>query len=172
MSERTILVAGIGNIFLGDDGFGVEVAQRLATRPQPDGVRITDFGIRGFDLAFAILDDPDATILIDAMPRGGAPGTVYVIEPDLEAGGSGGSPDHAGGSFQGHAMTPDSVFALVRTLGGTPRNVTVVGCEPLTLGPENEGQMGLSDPVSSAVPEAVGVVEQLLARLVLSGSAH
>jgi hydrogenase maturation protease len=172
MSERTILVAGIGNIFLGDDGFGVEVVQRLAARPQPDGVRITDFGIRGFDLAFAILDDPDATILVDVTPRGEAPGTVYVIEPDLEAGGSGAGPDHADGSFQGHAMTPDSVFALVRTLGGTPRNVTVVGCEPLTLGPENEGQMGLSDPVANAVPEAVAVVEQLLERLVLSGSVH
>jgi hydrogenase maturation protease len=147
------------------------VVQRLAARPQPDGVRITDFGIRGFDLAFAILDDPDATILVDVTPRGEAPGTVYVIEPDLEAG-SVAAPDHAEGSFQGHAMTPDSVFALVRTLGGAPRNVTVVGCEPLTLGPENEGQMGLSDPVASAVPEAVAVVERLLARLVLSGSVH
>jgi hydrogenase maturation protease len=171
MSERTILVAGIGNIFLGDDGFGVAVAQQLATRPQPDGVRVTDFGIRGFDLAFALLDDPDATILVDAMPRGQPPGTVYVVEPDLDGDGSSVQPDHAEGSFQGHAMTPDSVFALVRTLGGRPRNVTVVGCEPLTLGPENEGQMGLSDPVASAVPEAVAVVEQLLARLAPTGSA-
>jgi hydrogenase maturation protease len=166
MTERTILVAGIGNIFLGDDGFGVEVAQRLAVLPQPDGVRVTDFGIRGFDLAFALLDEPDATILIDAMPRGEAPGTVYVLEPDLDGESAASSPDHAEGSFQGHAMTPDSVFALVRTLGGRPRNVTVVGCEPLTFGPENEGQMGLSEPVSSAVDEAVAVVQQLLARLV------
>ena len=170
MSERDILVAGIGNIFLGDDGFGVEVAQQLAARPLPDGVRVTDFGIRGFDLAFAILDDPDATILVDAMPRGQPPGTVYVLEPDLDAETASATPDHADGSFQGHAMTPASVFALVRTLGGTPRHVTVVGCEPLTLGPENEGQMGLSEPVTKAVPEAVSVVERLLAQLVPSGA--
>ena len=171
MSERNILVAGIGNIFLGDDGFGVAVAQQLATRPQPDGVQVTDFGIRGFDLAFALLDDPEATILVDATPRGEPPGTVYVLEPDLDGDGTSSHPDHAEGSFQGHAMTPDSVFALVRTLGGKPRNVTVVGCEPLTLGPENEGQMGLSDPVENAVPEAVAVVEQLLARLAPTRSA-
>ena len=120
MSERTILVAGIGNIFLGDDGFGVEVAQQLAARPQPDGVRVADYGIRGFDLAFALLDEPEATILIDAMPRGQAPGTVYVLEPDLDGDATPATPDHAEGSFQGHAMTPDFVFALVRTLGGTP----------------------------------------------------
>lgn len=172
MSSRDVLVAGIGNIFLGDDGFGVEVVQRLAARPQPDGVRVTDFGIRGFDLAFALLDEPEATILIDAMPRGQAPGTVYVLEPDLESETGASTVDHAEGSFQGHAMTPNSVFALVRTLGGHPRNVTVVGCEPLTFGPENEGQMGLSDPVAGSVMDAVALVEQLIARLVPSGRAH
>jgi hydrogenase maturation protease len=166
MSTPIVLVAGIGNIFLGDDGFGVEVAQRLAARPQPDGVQVTDFGIRGFDLAFALLDEPEATILIDAMPRGGTPGTVYVLEPDLDAGPEATAPDHAEGSFQGHAMTPDSVFALVRTLGGRPRNVTVIGCEPFTFGPENEGQMGLSEPVAQSVDVAVLAVEQQIARLV------
>jgi hydrogenase maturation protease len=170
MNPRTILVAGIGNIFLGDDGFGVEVAQRLAARPLPDGVRVADFGIRGFDLAFALLDEPEATILVDAMPRGEQPGTVYVLEPDLDEHGPAVAPDHADGSFQGHAMTPESVFALVRAMGGQPRNVIVVGCEPLTLGPENEGCMGLSEPVANAVPEAVGVVERLLERLVPVGS--
>jgi hydrogenase maturation protease len=88
VSDPTILVAGIGNIFLGDDGFGVEVVRRLAARPHADNVRVADYGIRGFDLAFALLDDPAATILIDAMPRGGAPGTVYVLDPDLESGAS------------------------------------------------------------------------------------
>ena len=171
MSDGTILVAGIGNIFLGDDGFGVEVARQLASRAHAENVRIADFGIRGFDLAFAILDDPVATILVDAMPRGGEPGTVYVLEPELESEQGSSAPDHAEGSFQGHAMTPDSVFALVRTLGGTPRNVTVEGCEPLTFGPENEGAMGLSEPVEQAVPEAVALVEQLLARLVPTVSA-
>lgn len=171
MSEGTILVAGIGNIFLGDDGFGVEVAQQLASRQHPDNVRVADYGIRGFDLAFALLDEPAATILVDAMPRGQEPGTVYVLEPDLDGDGTAASPDHAEGSFQGHAMTPDSVFALVRALGGRPSNVTVVGCEPLTFGPENEGCMGLSEPVANAVPEAVAIVEQLLSRLVPTLSA-
>ena len=118
MSEGTILVAGIGNIFLGDDGFGVEVAQHLAAREHAGNVRVTDYGIRGFDLAFALLDEPAATILVDAMPRGDKPGTVYVLEPDLDGDATAASPDHAEGSFQGHAMTPDSVFALVRALGG------------------------------------------------------
>jgi hydrogenase maturation protease len=171
VTETTILVAGIGNIFLGDDGFGVEVAQQLASRQHAESVRVADYGIRGFDLAFALLDDPAATILVDAMPRGERPGTIYVLEPDLDGDEPPASPDHADGSFQGHAMTPDSVFALVRALGGRPRNVTVVGCEPLTLGPENEGCMGLSEPVANAVPEAVAIVEQLLARLVPTASA-
>jgi hydrogenase maturation protease len=171
VSTGTILVAGIGNIFLGDDGFGVEVAQQLAAREHADNVRVADYGIRGFDLAFALLDEPAATILVDAMPRGAQPGTVYVLEPDLEGDAGEASPDHADGPFQGHAMTPDAVFALVRALGGRPANVTVVGCEPLTFGPENEGCMGLSEPVAGAVPEAVAIVEQLLSRLVPAVSA-
>lgn len=166
MTDTTILVAGIGNIFLGDDGFGVEVARQLAAREHAESVRVADYGIRGFDLAFALLDEPAATILVDAMPRGEPPGTIYVLEPDLQGDASTSAPDHADGSFQGHAMTPDSVFALVRALGGRPSNVTVVGCEPLTFGPENEGCMGLSEPVANAVPEAVAMVEQLLSRLV------
>jgi hydrogenase maturation protease len=171
VSETTILVAGIGNIFLGDDGFGVEVVRQLASRQHAENVRVADYGIRGFDLAFALLDDPAATILIDAMPRGGQPGTVYVLDPDLEADATTSQPDHAEGSFQGHAMTPDSVFALVRTLGGVPRNVTIVGCEPLTFGPENEGSMELSEPVANAVAEAVTIVERLLSQLVPTTSA-
>jgi hydrogenase maturation protease len=171
VSDATILVAGIGNIFLGDDGFGVEVVRHLASRQHAGNVRVADYGIRGFDLAFALLDDPAATILIDAMPRGGRPGTVYVLDPDLESEATAAQPDHAEGSFQGHAMTPDSVFALVRTLGGAPRNVTIVGCEPLTFGPENEGSMELSEPVANAVPEAVTIVERLLADLVPTVSA-
>src|ERR1700734_1751902 len=82
MTPPRILIAGIGNIFLGDDAFGSEVARRLAARPMPDGVKVVDFGIRGFDLTYALLDGSDATILVDATPRGGPPGTLYVIEPD------------------------------------------------------------------------------------------
>ncbi|MGH7848434.1 MAG: hydrogenase maturation protease, partial [Candidatus Binatia bacterium] len=77
MTPAKILVAGIGNIFLGDDGFGVEVARELAKRKLPESVRVVDFGIRGFDLAYALLDGYDLTILVDAAPRGGLPGTLY-----------------------------------------------------------------------------------------------
>ena len=170
MSGPRVLVAGIGNIFLGDDGFGVAVAQRLVAGPQPPGVTVTDYGIRGFDLAFAMLDEPGATILVDALPRGGRPGTVYVLEPDLTGTcDPSAAADHAQGSFEGHAMTPDSVFALVTALGGRPGKVLVVGCEPQTFGPENEGFVGLSEPVHAAVEEAVATVERLVAQL-LSGA--
>ncbi len=89
-----ILVAGIGNIFLGDDGFGVEVIRRLSSREFPAEVRVEDFGIRGYDLAYALLDGPDVTILVDAAARGGAPGTIYVIEPDVTGHSCDGRPRH------------------------------------------------------------------------------
>jgi hydrogenase maturation protease len=155
-----ILVAGIGNIFLGDDGFGVEVAQRLARRALPDGVRVADFGIRGYDLAYALIAGADHTILVDAAPRGEAPGTVYVIAPDLDALGGAGGP----AMLDAHDMNPLHVLRLARSLGATLHDVLVVGCEPATLGPE-EGQMGLSAPVEAAVDNAVTVVESLVARL-------
>lgn len=170
-AQPRVLVAGIGNVFLGDDGFGVEVAQALLRRPRLDGVRVVDYGIRGFDLAFAMLDGPGATILVDAMPRGARPGTVFVLEPDLDAvEDPSAAPDHGQGAFQGHGMTPAAVLTLVRTLGGQPRNVLVVGCEPESFGPENVGRMGLSDTVTAAVPEAVAVVERI-AHDVLVGSS-
>src|SRR6476661_2103049 len=110
MSAPSILIAGIGNIFLGDDAFGVEVAQRLTQRSWPTGVRVEDFGIRGFDLAYAILDGYDVTILVDATPRGGDPGTLYLIEPDLNMAG--------GVGIEPHGMDPVKVLQLVKTLGG------------------------------------------------------
>ncbi len=159
MSRPHILVAGIGNIFLGDDAFGVEVAQRMAQRPQREGVTVKDFGIRGFDLAYAMMDDYNVTILVDALSRGDEPGTLHVIEPDLQEFKNGGAaPD-------GHSMDPVSVLHLVKSLGGEPKRVLVVGCEPASFGPENEGQMGLSEPVAGALDEAVRMVEQLIARL-------
>jgi len=155
MSQR-ILVAGIGNIFLGDDGFGVEVVRRLAAHPLPSGVRVADFGIRGVHLAFEILEHPeDTTILVDITPRGGAPGTVYLIEPDLAA-----LADAATGTADAHSMTPEAVFGLLRSMGGTPRRVWIVGCEPLSL----EEKMGLSAPVEQAVDEAVALVLDVIAR--------
>jgi hydrogenase maturation protease len=156
----SILVAGIGNIFLGDDGFGVEVVRRLAAKPLPPGVRVADFGIRGLHLAFELLEHPDDTmILVDVTPRAGLPGagepgTVYLIEPDLETLAGPAGPADA------HDMTPAAVFGLLRSLGGTPGRVLIVGCEPLSM----EEEMGLSAPVESAVDEAVGMILDLLAR--------
>src|SRR4051794_37928486 len=105
-----ILIAGIGNIFLGDDAFGVEVATRLAGRSRPEGVRVVDFGIRGFDLSFAMLDDDDVIILADAAPRGGAPGTLYVIEPDPA---ESREPEPGEMLIDPHAMDPAKVLRLV-----------------------------------------------------------
>jgi hydrogenase maturation protease len=159
MSDAEILVAGIGNIFLGDDAFGVEVAQRLARRPLPGGVRVVDYGIRSFDLAFALLDERDLTILVDALPRGGAPGTLYVVEPDLDALDAPGA-----AQVEAHVMNPLVVLQLVRSMGGRPKRVLVVGCEPDPGTLDDEGQMGLSAPVEAAIDEAVGLVESLVAR--------
>jgi hydrogenase maturation protease len=158
---RSFLVAGIGNIFLGDDGFGVEVVRRLAARPLPEGVRVADYGIRGVHLAFDLLEHPDdTTILVDITPRGGAPGTVYLIEPDLEALADAGDAGDGSGVADAHSMTPDAVFRLLRSLGGTPRRVWIVGCEPLST----EEEMGLSHPVEQAVDEAVGLILAVLSR--------
>ncbi|HLH25788.1 MAG TPA: hydrogenase maturation protease [Chloroflexota bacterium] len=159
MSEPQVLVAGIGNVFLGDDAFGVEVAQRLAARAWPPGVRVVDFGIRAFDLAYALLDEPDVAILVDALPRGEAPGTLYVVEPDLDA------LDAATAvAVDAHTIDPVQVFCLVKALDGRPRRVLVVGCEPATLDADEEGRIGLSAPVQAAVDEAIGLVESLVAR--------
>jgi hydrogenase maturation protease len=154
-----VLVAGIGNIFLGDDAFGCEAARRLAERPQPQGVRVVDFGIRGFDLAYALLDGYDGAILIDATQRGGAPGTLYVLEPDLSD--ESGSP-----AVDAHALDPAKVLRLVKALGGEPcRWLRVVGCEPATFGSEEDPRMELSPPVRAAVEGAVVLVESLLRQL-------
>jgi hydrogenase maturation protease len=158
---RRILVAGIGNIFMGDDAFGVEVAQRLAARKLPEGTQVADFGIRSFDLAYALMGDFETVILVDSTHRDGKPGTLYTIEPDLRdvnaiQGGEDG--------FDSHTLDPMKVFQLVKTMGGElTARILLVGCEPETFGPENEGQMGLSQPVRAAVTEAVGLVESLLA---------
>lgn len=156
--KPTILVAGIGNIFLGDDAFGVEVVRRLANRKLPDSVRVADFGIRGFDLAYALQDGYETTILVDACPHGEAPGTLYVIEPDLKVVDDSGTPEAA---IEAHAMNPVSVLRMARAMNIEIKNVMLVGCEPETLGGE-EGQMGLSTPVEAAVEGAVTLVEGLI----------
>ena len=154
-----VLVAGIGNVFLGDDGFGVAVAQRLAGRELPAGVRVVDFGIRGIDLVHALQDDPDAAILVDALPGAQEPGTLTVLEPEIDAG------EPAG--LEPHAMDPVSVLRTARRLGAAPGRTLIVGCEPLTrmTGEEPDVVMELSPPVAAAVDEAVALVEALLAEL-------
>jgi hydrogenase maturation protease len=161
----TILVAGIGNIFRGDDAFGVEVVRRLANRKLPERVRVADFGIRGFDLAYALEDGYETTILVDACPHGEAPGTLYVIEPDLETCDDQDAPQAV---IEAHAMNPVTVLRMARAMNIEVKSVLLVGCEPETLGGE-EGQMGLSAPVEAAVEEAVKLVEDLIDKVLNKG---
>jgi hydrogenase maturation protease len=155
-----LLIAGVGNIFLGDDGFGVEVAHRLATRDDlPGWVRVADYGIRGMHLAYDLADGYDAAILIDAVARGGEPGTVYVIEPEVRPEPADGEPALGSGPlFNAHGMQPDVVLDMLGMLGGSQVRVLVVGCEPASVA---EG-IGLSEPVAAAVDKAVGVVADLV----------
>lgn len=166
--KQRILVAGIGNIFLGDDAFGVEVAQRLARRRLPEGVRVVDFGIRGFDLACALLESDEVAILVDAIPRGEEPGTLYVIEPDLDAIGEG---EHPVSAVEPHSMDPVKVLRFVKAMGGRSKRVLLVGCEPATIGEDEGGQMGLSAPVEGALEEAVGLVESLVGQILNEAAA-
>jgi hydrogenase maturation protease len=161
MGRSRILVAGIGNIFLGDDAFGVEVVQRLARRELPDEVRVVDFGIRGLDLTYALLEEFEAVILVDAAPRGGQPGTLYVIEPETEAAPT--NPEAADLMIQTHGMDPVKVLRLVAALGGRVERLLLVGCEPAMAGTEEEMTLGMSPPVQAAVDEAVGLIESLVA---------
>jgi len=158
-AQTRVLVAGIGNVFLGDDGFGVELAHRLAASELPAGVEVIDYGIRGMDLAYAMLEDYDAVLLLDATPRGQAPGTLYVLEPEL---------DEAEVSLDAHGMDPVKVLGFARALGAPARRVLVLGCEPLETmhrdGSELRGE--LSPPVlgalDAALPLAAAVLENLV----------
>lgn len=155
-APQSILIAGVGNVFLGDDAFGVAVARRMSQREMPEGVRVTDFGIRGFDLAYALAGEHDAAILVDATRRGGAPGTLYALEIDPAGEGS--------GEIETHAMRPANVLRLAAALGASPRRVLLVGCEPAdgTPGVEREG---MSAPVEAAVEGAIDLVLSLVARM-------
>jgi hydrogenase maturation protease len=159
-----ILVAGAGNIFLGDDGFGVEVVRRLRELRLPEGVEAIDFGINGIDLTYALLDGCEAAVLVDAVQRGGAPGTLYLIEPDPAPGDP--APDEL--LMSGHDLDPAKVLRLVQALGGTCRRVLLLGCEPQTFGEAGEGMMGLSPPVQAAIAPALSMVERIV--LELSGA--
>lgn len=154
MASR-ILIAGIGNIFLGDDGFGSEVMRHVCGRVNgSDGVRATDYGIGGMHLAYDLLEDWDALVLVDAIPNRGSPGTVHVFEADHE------SPDAPAG-LDAHSMDPVAVFASLHALGGTAPRTIVVGCEVADV----SERMGLSEPVDAAVPEAVRAVDSAVALL-------
>ncbi len=162
MKRPRVLIACVGNIFFGDDAFGVEVARSLSRRDLPDGVRVVDFGIRGLDLTYALLEDDQAVILVDATPRGGPPGTLYLIEPDVsEAADAGGG----GQIVETHGMDPVKVLRTVAAMGGRVDTLLLVGCEPATPPEGDEMRDGLSGPVRAAVGGAVLLIESLAARL-------
>ena len=157
MVLKRVLVAGIGNIFLGDDGFGVEVVRQLAGRELPEGVEVADFGIRGMDLIYALQDDYEVVVFVDAIPRGEKPGTVYLLEPEIEEDGE--------VVLDTHGMDPVKVIKLARALGAKPTRILVVGCEPQVVvsGEDYEDMlMELSEPVRAAVDEAVKLVESVV----------
>src|SRR5262249_52812579 len=154
MSAR-VVVAGIGNIFLGDDGFGVAVAAKLTDRPLPVGVVVADVGVRALHLAFDLLDTPAALLVIDAVDRGEPPGTLSLIEPGL-------AEEIVAGVADAHAMNLPSVIAALRGLGGRVPPVLVVGCQPEFIGE----RMGLSPVVQAAVPGAVELVERTVTGLI------
>jgi hydrogenase maturation protease len=157
-----ILVAGIGNIFLGDDGFGSEVVRNAAISQDDPRVRVIDYGISGMHLAYDLLEEWDSLVLVDAVPSRGNPGTLHVFQADYE---QDAAPDRESGfgtvGFDGHSMDPAAVFASLRALGGSPPYTVVVGCE---AGSVDEG-IGLTEPVAKAVPRAARAVEEIVAAL-------
>jgi hydrogenase maturation protease len=169
MAER-ILIAGIGNIFLGDDAFGCEVVKSLAGRGMPEGVEVVDFGIRGFDLAYALHDGYEAVIFVDALPRGEEPGTVYLIEPEIE--------DEGGVTLDTHGMDPVKVLRLAHALGAEMPRTLLVGCEPQNIPgrggsqphPYDDMLMELSEPVQAAVEGAATLVESLVREMAEANS--
>jgi hydrogenase maturation protease len=148
------LVAGIGNIFLGDDGFGSEVMRHVPQRLGPR-VRLVDYGIGGMHLAYDLLDDWDALVLVDAVPSRGSPGTLHVFEADHDT-------LSGTANLDAHSMDPAAVFASLAALGGTPPYTVVVGCEVDSV----EEGIGLSDAVATAVPQAVRAIENVVSQLV------
>jgi len=157
-----ILIAGIGNVFHGDDAFGVEVVSRLAKRSLPAEARVVDFGIRGFDLAYALLDGYDVALLVDATARGGRPGTLYTIEID---GNAPSGVEEPRVDVATHGMNPMRVLQMAQAMGGGTGRILLLGCEPETLGSEEEGQMGLSATVGAAVETAADMVEALVEKI-------
>ncbi|MGW3116434.1 hydrogenase maturation protease [Streptomyces sp. NPDC001107] len=166
-SGTRLLVAGVGNIFLADDAFGPEVIQALARRPLPDEVRVRDFGIRGMDLAYELLDGYDTAVLVDAAARGHRPGTLSLIEPEPPDGTTGAAPPEA------HGMDPAKVLALAAHLGDEPLpRVLVLACEP-EVRPRGDEDIapGISAPVRDAVDRAVAALHTLVPALLADPAA-
>ena len=157
-----ILVAGVGNVFLRDDAFGVEVIRLLAERPQPPGVQIRDYGIRGVHLVYELLNGCDLFVLVDAAQRGCEPGTVTV----LEVGPEDAAPPAA--VMDAHGLAPGEIFAMLTSMGSRPGRSLVVACEPADVSPG----MGLSDQVRAALPHAVRAVEEILAEIEQKAGVH
>jgi hydrogenase maturation protease len=152
---NAVLIAGIGNTFHGDDGFGVAVAQRLAQSRLPDGIDVVDFGIRGLDLAYALTGGYRFAVLVDTVQRGERPGTLYLIEPQLP------DTDAQNCALSPHQIDPASVLHMTRVLGGACARVLLIGCEPASFGDEEEGQVGLSEQVAGAIDEAAAMTTEL-----------
>ena len=151
-----ILVAGVGNIFMGDDAFGSEVARRLMSQGLPTEVQVTDFGIRSYDLAYALTDGYDVTILVDVTTQKQSPGTVYLIEPDLS------QLDQLDGMIaDAHSLNPVNVLQMLRSLGSAPGKLYLIGCEPAILDIE-DGRIGLSEVVEAAIPQAIQLIKSLV----------
>lgn len=150
MSPR-VLVAGIGNMFLGDDGFGPEVVRLMSARRTPEHARIADYGIRGLHLAYELLDGYDVLVLVDALPGGGAPGEIQVLEVGHE------HLEETDG-LDAHSMNPTAVLATLVALGGDLPRTYVVGCTPMST----EESIGLSEPVAAALETAVATITSLL----------
>jgi hydrogenase maturation protease len=152
VAGRRVLVAGIGNIFRADDGFGPAVTARLAALPLPSSVRVWDVGVRGIHLAYDILDGGyERVIIVDAVSRGATPGTIHIIEPAVDGIAVDTMPD-------AHSMGPDAVLSVLKRLGATLPSLVIVGCEPGSL----EDDMALTEAVDAAIADAVDVVLQLL----------
>ena len=155
-----MLIAGVGNVFLSDDAFGVEVVRQMAGTSLPEGVELVDFGIRGVHLAYQLLDGYDVLVLIDAAPRGEAPGTVALLEVNQAEVGDARAAVSEGQAplVDAHGMEPGSILKMLGSLGGRVGKVLVVACEPESV----EEGLGLSEPVQAAVPHAVALVNKLM----------
>jgi len=155
-----VLVAGVGNIFLTDDGFGSEVVRRMAGEELPASVEMVDFGIRGVHLAYQLLDGYDVLVVVDAAPRGHEPGHVSLLEVDPAdvADSAQAVSDGQAPLVDAHGLEPAAILSMLGSLGGTVARVVVVACEPASV----EEGIGLTEPVQAAVPRAIEMVRELM----------